>query len=135
MGNKIDVFIIDDDTRSMQYFQSIVNKGDGIRCIGSTTSGKNAVAIVATAYPDVVLVDYALYPISGFEILEQLRTEMPDVPIILMGGRPSLEIKAKEAGAAAYLSTPITPRTLIDTIIAVQKDDENPPQAKHPQSP
>ncbi len=126
MGNKIDVFIIDDDTQSMQYFQSIVNKGDGIRCIGSTTSGENAVAIVATAYPDVVLVDYALYPMSGFEILMQLQSEMPNVPIIMLGGRPNLEEKAKSAGAAAYLPTPITPRVLIDTIIAVKRKDERP---------
>ncbi|MEO1287505.1 MAG: response regulator [Chloroflexota bacterium] len=119
MGDKIDVFIIDDDIQSRQYFQAIINKGDGVRCIGSTSSGEKAVDIVITAYPDVVLIDYALYPISGFEVLVQLKQEMPTVPIILLGGRANLADKAREAGADAYLPMPITPRTLIDTIFAV----------------
>lgn len=122
MGSKIDVFIVDDDVQSMQYFQAIVNRGEGIRCIGSTTSGENAVAIVVTAYPDVVLVDYALYPVSGFEVLSELHHQLPNVPIILLGGRPSLEQKANDAGAAAYLSMPITPRKLLDTIALVHQD-------------
>ena len=117
MDGKIDVFIVDDDVQSMQYFQTIINKGDGLRCIGSTTSGKNAVDIVVTAYPDVVLVDYALYPVSGFEVLAELHQQLPDVPIILLGGRASLKEQADNAGAAAYLPMPITPRTLIDTIV------------------
>lgn len=116
MARKIDVFIVDDDVQSMQYFQAIVNRGEGMRCIGSTTSGENAVSIVVTAYPDVVLVDYALYPVSGFEILAELHRELPGVPIILLGGRPTLQKQADAAGAAAYLPMPITPRNLIDTI-------------------
>ena len=121
MGSKIDVFIIDDDVQSMQYFQAIINKGEGLRCIGSTTSGANAVDIVMTAYPDVVLVDYALYPVSGFEVLVDLHQQMPDVPIILLGGRASLQEQVRDAGAAAYLPMPITPRNLIDTIFAVHR--------------
>lgn len=121
MGSKIDVFIVDDDVKSMQYFQAIVNKGEGLRCIGSTTSGENAVDIVITAYPDVVLVDYALYPVSGFDVLVELHHQLPRVPIILLGGRPTLQKKADDAGAAAYLPMPITPRKLIDTIRTVHQ--------------
>ncbi len=124
MSSKIDVFIVDDDVKSMQYFQAIINKGEGLRCIGSTTSSANAVDIVITAYPDVVLIDYALYPLSGFDVLADLHQQMPDVPIILLGGRSSLKEKATAAGAAAYLPMPITPRNLIDTIFAVHQAEK-----------
>ncbi|MGJ3238747.1 MAG: response regulator [Anaerolineae bacterium] len=116
MSEKIDVFIVDDDTHKMQYFQSIVNQGEGMRCIGSTTSSQNAVDVILTIEPDVVLVDYALYPVSGFEIMAQLHEQLPDVPIVLLGGRASFAQHATEAGAAAYLPMPITPRDLLDTI-------------------
>ncbi len=116
MADKIDVFIIDDDANNMQYFQSIIRNDDNIRCIGSTTSSNTAIDVVVTTQPDVVLVDYALYPISGFEILKQLRLQMPDLPIVLLGGRSNLREKAESAGASAYLPMPITPRNLLDTI-------------------
>lgn len=123
MTRKIDVFIIDDDAQNMQYFQSIINKHEKIRCIGSTTSGDTSIAVIVTALPDVVLVDYALYPISGFEILKKLRAEMPDIPIILLGGRAKLRAKAAAAGANAYIPMPITPRILLDTIMRVSLQD------------
>ena len=127
--SKIDVFIVDDDANNMQYFQTVIKQEDDIRCIGSTTSGENAVAIVVTSHPDVVLVDYALYPVSGFEVIAQLKEHLSETPIILLGGRATLEEKATAAGAAAYLPMPITPRKLIDTIRSVHKEaSKNTPQ-------
>ena len=123
MADKIDVFIIDDDANNMQYFQSIIRQDENIRCIGSTTSSKTAIPVVVTTQPDVVLVDYALYPISGFEILKQLRLQLPDMPIVLLGGRSNLREKAESAGASAYLPMPITPRNLLDTIKRVSTQD------------
>jgi len=119
MSSKIDVFIVDDDAHNLQYFQAIINRVHGLRCIGSTTSGASAVDIVVTSHPDVVLVDYALYPISGFEIVAQLKREMPEIPIILLGGRAKLEKQALASGADAYLAMPITPRKLVDAIRSV----------------
>lgn len=116
MSRKIDVFIIDDDAHNLQYFQAIINRVPGLRCIGSTTSGENAVDIVVTSHPDIVLVDYALYPISGFEIVARLQKELPEIPIVLLGGRARLEQQALATGASAYLAMPITPRKLVDTI-------------------
>ncbi|GAB5426380.1 MAG: hypothetical protein Crog4KO_35270 [Crocinitomicaceae bacterium] len=123
MVNKIDVFIIDDDANNMQYFQTIIKRDDNIRCIGSTSSGNSAISIIKTVRPDIVLIDYALYPISGFDLLDLLRVEIPNLPIILLGGRATLQEKAEDAGASAYLPTPITPRNLIDTIIKVAEQE------------
>lgn len=127
MADKIDVFIIDDDANNMQYFQSIIRSDDNIRCIGSTTSSNTAIDVVVTTQPDVVLVDYALYPISGFEILKQLRSQLPEMPIVLLGGRSNLREKAESAGASAYLPMPITPRNLLDTIKQVSISDNSLP--------
>lgn len=122
MADKIDVFIIDDDSKQMQYFQTILNHTELIRCIGSTTSGEKGLGTILTAYPDVILVDYALYPTSGFDIIARIRDDMPTLPIILLGGRAHLREKAEKAGASAYLPKPVTPRVLIDTIHKVHSD-------------
>jgi len=115
MGNKTDIFIIDDDTQNLHYYQAIINKGEGLRCIGSTTNSENAIAIVVTTLPDIVLIDYALYPKSGFEIATELKNQLPDLPVVLLGGRATLQEQAEAIGAL-YIPMPITPRKLIDTI-------------------
>lgn len=114
--SKIDVFIIDDDAHTMQYFQSIIKHDENIRCIGSISTSDVALDVIKTARPDVVLIDYALYPMSGFDLLDVLRAQIPNLRIILLGGRAHLQEKAEKAGASAYLAVPITPRKLIDTI-------------------
>ena len=123
MASKIDVFIIDDDANNMKYFQSIIKRDNNIRCIGSTSSSHSAIAVIQTARPDVVLIDYALYPTSGFALLDLLRVQIPALPIVLLGGRANLREKAEKAGASAYLPTPITPRNLLDTIMAVVEQE------------
>jgi DNA-binding NarL/FixJ family response regulator len=116
MPEKADVFIIDDDAKTLRYYQSIVNKGKDLRCIGITTKGDSALDILSISQPDIVLIDYALYPQSGFDLLAKIREEFPELPVILLGGRPLLKERALAAGAAAYLPMPITPRHLLDAI-------------------
>ncbi|MEO0595327.1 MAG: response regulator, partial [Chloroflexota bacterium] len=110
-----DIFIIDDDTHNLHYYQSVINHSEGMRCIGSTTNSQNAVAIVVTTMPDIVLIDYALYPTSGFEIATLLKESVPDLPVVLLGGRPTLQEHAEKIGAF-YIPMPITPRKLLDAI-------------------
>lgn len=119
MSNKIDVFIIDDDAQSLSYYQAIINKTDGMRCIGSTTNVDKAVDIVITTFPDVVLIDYALYPIDGITMMQQIREEFPDIVVILLGGRETMRELALESGANDYLAMPITPRQLTEAIWGV----------------
>lgn len=119
MSNKIDVFIIDDDAQSLSYYQAIINKMDGMRCIGSTTNVDKAVDIVITTFPDIVLIDYALYPIDGFSMMQQIREEFPEMAVILLGGRETMRQYALEAGANDYLAMPITPRQLTEAILEV----------------
>jgi DNA-binding NtrC family response regulator len=122
MSNKIDVFIIDDDAQNLRYYQAIINKAEAIRCIGSTTNVDKALDIVITTFPDVVMIDYALYPIDGFMMLKKVRAEMPDVPIILLGGRETMRDYALESGANDYLSMPITPQQLTEAILRVSQN-------------
>lgn len=119
MNGKIDVFIIDDDAQNSRYYQAIISKAEDIRCIGSTTHVEKALDIVITTFPDVLLIDYALYPIDGFTMMGQVREEMPDVPIILLGGRESMREHALASGANDYLPMPITPQQLIGSILRV----------------
>lgn len=116
MPKKADVFIIDDDAKTLRYYQSIVNRENDMRCIGISSKSENALGILSISQPHIVLIDYALYPQSGFDLLAKIRQDLPKIQVILLGGRAILRERALEAGAADYLPMPITPRQLITTI-------------------
>jgi DNA-binding response OmpR family regulator len=106
----------------LRYYQAIINKAEGMRCIGSTTNVEKALDIVIATFPDLVLIDYALYPVDGFKMMQQVRDEFPDVAVILLGGRETMRELALEAGANDYLPMPITPRQLTEAILRMYQD-------------
>ncbi|MEL6782946.1 MAG: EAL domain-containing protein [Pseudomonadota bacterium] len=68
---------------------------------------------------DVLLCDYRLGAVSGLEVIEMIRTEGIDLPVILLTGvgTPELDNKALEAGAADFLAKDELSPTLIDRTI------------------
>jgi serine/threonine-protein kinase len=59
---------------------------------------------------DVVISDVRMPDMGGVELLEALRAEDPDLPVVLVSGSPDLEtaMKAVEFGAFEYLTKPVS---------------------------
>jgi DNA-binding NtrC family response regulator len=116
VSNKISVLVADDDSHMVQYYHAILNKAEDIRTVAATTVATRVVFLVGVTQPDIVLIDYAMHPIDGFQLMDRIHHKNPELPVILLGGRENLREVALEAGAADYLSVPITPRNLLDAI-------------------
>ena len=116
MSNKISVLVADDDSHMVQYYHAILNKAEDIRTVAATTVAARVVFLVGVTQPDIVLIDYAMHRIDGFQLMDRIHHANPELPVILLGGRENLREIALEAGAADYLSVPITPRHLLDSI-------------------
>jgi diguanylate cyclase (GGDEF)-like protein len=73
--------------------------------------GKQAMALVYEAAPDLILLDVMLPDIDGYEISRRIKdaTDLPFIPIILVTARDSTEDKVTglDAGADDYLTKPI----------------------------
>lgn len=69
-------------------------------------SGGEALARVAGAELDGVLLDLSLPDRSGIGVLRELRRSRPDLPVVVMSFHPESEYAAaaRAAGAAGYLS-------------------------------
>jgi two-component system, cell cycle response regulator DivK len=82
--------------------------------------GEAGVAAAREARPDLVIMDIQLPKLSGLEATRQLAAapETRDIPIIVITSFALAgdEQKAKEAGAAAYLAKPYSPRELLGMI-------------------
>lgn len=82
--------------------------------------GEAGVASARETRPDLVIMDIQLPKLSGLEATRQLAAapETQGIPIIVITSFALAgdEQKAKEAGAAAYLAKPYSPRELLGMI-------------------
>jgi two-component system, cell cycle response regulator DivK len=82
--------------------------------------GEQGVATAIDTKPDVILMDVQLPNLSGLDATRQLRQEpaTAGIPIIIVTSfaMSGDDVKAKEAGASAYLAKPYSPRELLALI-------------------
>lgn len=82
--------------------------------------GEAGVAMAHDERPDLVIMDIQLPKMSGLEATRQLAAapETRHIPIIVITSFALAgdEQKAKDAGAAAYLAKPYSPRELLEMI-------------------
>jgi two-component system cell cycle response regulator DivK len=82
--------------------------------------GEQGVATAIDTKPDVILMDVQLPNLSGLDATRQLRQEpeTAEIPIIIVTSfaMSGDDVKAKEAGASAYLAKPYSPRELLALI-------------------
>ncbi|MGH2490536.1 MAG: response regulator transcription factor, partial [Candidatus Limnocylindria bacterium] len=81
---------------------------------------EEALEAVASAHPDIMVLDLALPARDGFSVLEELR-RTSDLPVIVLTAR-GLEhdkIRGLELGADDYMTKPFSPRELLARIETV----------------
>nr|GFD14996.1 two-component system sensor histidine kinase/response regulator, putative [Tanacetum cinerariifolium] len=74
--------------------------------------GQSARKALAESAPAAVVLDVMLPDGSGLELLKQLRTDHPDLPVLMLSarGEPLDRILGLELGADDYLAKPCDPR-------------------------
>ncbi|MBA1274643.1 response regulator transcription factor [Stutzerimonas azotifigens] len=90
--------------------------------------GQSARAALASSQPAAVILDVMLPDGSGLELLKQLRSEHPELPVLMLSarGEPLDRILGLELGADDYLAKPCDPRELTARLRAVLRRSLNP---------
>jgi two-component system nitrogen regulation response regulator GlnG len=103
---KNDVWVIDDDRSIRWVLERALKKAD----LGVTLfeSANNAIQALATHTPHVIITDVRMPGMDGFEFLEKLQTQHPDLPVIVMTAHSDLDnaVNAYQGGAFEYLPKP-----------------------------
>lgn len=81
-------------------------------------NGKEALATLEKQRPDLVLTDMLMPRMTGLELLTTLKSDHPDIPVILMTahGTEELAAKALKEGAASYVPKRRLADDLLDTV-------------------
>ncbi|MCB0317106.1 MAG: response regulator [Bdellovibrionales bacterium] len=115
--------IIVDDEPGVLYALSLVLQTMGweVLSFDRPTKALNHILTYSTDC-DLVITDLRMPEISGMELLEILRTKLPDLPVILISGhasKPEKE-KAKALGAWGVLGKPFDTDELRELLQAVK---------------
>lgn len=101
----IDVLLVDELTIERQAIAGLLTEMAGIRVIGESPDGFDALEKTRALRPNVVLMDYYISGLDGVTTTRLLRQEFPDVNVILLNSSDEEEdiLAAAAAGAQGYL--------------------------------
>ncbi|MEO5344296.1 MAG: response regulator, partial [Gammaproteobacteria bacterium SHHR-1] len=93
------VWIIDDD-RSIRWVLEKALKKAGLDCT-AFTSAADALRELARSAPDVILSDIRMPGMDGLSLLQRIRAEQPQIPVIIMTAHSDLDsaVSAYDGGA------------------------------------
>lgn len=108
------ILIVDDEPFNVDYLAQELETLDYLTL--PAFNGQQALDIVETDSPDLILLDIMMPVIDGFEVLKRLKasSETRDIPIIIISAMNDLKsiIKGIELGAEDYLPKPFEPALL-----------------------
>jgi DNA-binding NarL/FixJ family response regulator len=121
LPEKIRVVVADDHRLFAQALEAILATDDRIEVAGHAADGAEAVRLALTVDPDVILMDIAMPVMDGFQATKQIRKQKPGACILILTGSNSRTDvdRAREAGAAGYVTKDRIAAELIDAILEV----------------
>jgi DNA-binding NarL/FixJ family response regulator len=117
----IRVLIADDHRLFAQALEAILAAEARIDVVGYARDGEEAVALARELTPDVVLMDISMPTLDGIEATRIiLAEETPTRILMLTGSNSRVDVdRARDAGAAAYVTKDRIAAELIDAILRV----------------
>ena len=115
------VLLVDDDLDTLLLVELMLQHQGYI--IQTASSGLQALEMVESETPDLILLDIMMPEMDGYEVTRRLRSNpsSSDIPIIMFSARNQLEDKlmAYDAGADGFMTKLSQPRELFANMRAV----------------
>jgi LmbE family N-acetylglucosaminyl deacetylase/CheY-like chemotaxis protein len=115
--NAYRVLVVDDDPDVALYTSTVLERRGGceVRAITNPTLAR---AAVDEFRPDVVVTDIEMPGMTGLQLIEQLRADQPNLPVIVMTAHVSVDyaVGALRSQADEFLTKPIASPDLISIV-------------------
>lgn len=110
------VLLVDDDPLVLSALARVLSRAGCIVTIAH--DGQHALDQLAQKRVDVVVSDINMPNLDGVRLLKEVRVHDPDLPVLLLTGRPTLNsaVTAVELGAHRYLMKPVPPDDLVAAV-------------------
>jgi CheY-like chemotaxis protein len=112
------VLAVDDSPLQLRLVQDTLTRNG--YAVKTAASGEDALAMLTSIVPAVIISDVTMSGMSGYEFCQQLKrdTRMCRIPVILLTGETSpRDFKAgSDAGAVFYVTKPFKPERLLGVV-------------------
>jgi DNA-binding NarL/FixJ family response regulator len=118
--NMLKILIADDHTVVRKGLRQILLEEFPAAIIDEVPDAEELVKKIMSAHWDVVICDISMPGKSGLDVLQQIKADFPDLPVLILSIHPEEQyaIRALKSGASGYLSKDTAPDELVK---AVQK--------------
>jgi CheY-like chemotaxis protein len=116
MTNPPRILLVDDDYQVVRYLKKALQENG--YSVTSTTSGKQALAMIQERLPDLLILDLNMPEPDGFDLLKAERSKFPYLRILVISGylQGALLEAARIFGAVATLQKPVTAEALVGKV-------------------
>jgi DNA-binding response OmpR family regulator len=112
------ILIVDDDPLVLRLVCTNLERA-GYKVL-TASDGEEAITVVASQLPDLIILDLMLPNLDGYEVCKSLR-EFSLVPVVMLTakGEQVDKLRGFEVGADDYLTKPFAPAELLARVAAV----------------
>lgn len=115
--------LVVDDFRMMRRVVKNLLSQIGFSNLDEAANGEEALKKLRSRGYDLVISDWNMEPMTGIELLEQVRSmdELSDIDFIMLTAeaKPENIVKAKQAGVDSYIIKPFTAKMLKEKLEAL----------------
>jgi two-component system, OmpR family, response regulator MprA len=122
------VLIVDDDPKLLKMLQrTLVYENLNVF---TATNGLEALPLVQTHQPDLIIVDWMMPKMDGLSFIQRLRDEENKTMVLMLTARDAIEnrVEGLESGADDYLVKPFAPAELVARVHAMLRRVEAKPE-------
>ncbi len=122
---KIRVLVADDHTLVREGVRMILAKEPDIEVVGEASDGQEALGLVDTLHPDVVIMDISMPGMGGIEATQRLQERHPKVAVLAltMHEDESYVFRLLRAGASGYVLKRAAAQDLLQAVRAAARGE------------
>lgn len=115
------VVVVDDQELMRRGLVMLLGTEDDMEIVGEATNGREALAVVATSAPDVVLTDARMSIMDGVSLIEEVSRAYSSIPVVMLTTFDDGDLvrRAIAAGAAGFMLKDSSTEDLVHAIRSV----------------
>lgn len=116
------VIVADDEPSFGEWLCSLLEKSEDFEVVGQACSGGEAIYLIVSTKPDVIIVDIYMPEPDGLEVTRYVHRHLPDVKVILISAYEEriYEELAREDGALAFIPKS---KLSLDTLLQALREE------------
>jgi len=118
------ILFVDDDPNLLEGLRRMLREKREVWEMSFVESGSEALAVLDGSHFDVVVADYKMPGMNGFELLERVKVAYPHIKRVLLTGQYDEEIFERSGEIVRlHLSKPCAPEDLVEELENILYED------------